>query len=195
MASIYELYLGGPRQQNTDWAIFPAATFSASNTAALAPANKTPVIFGASRTLDFTNDVALNYFYATTLAAVPGFVTNDELGAIVIPGQSYFLGCFYSVNNPVTGGVFSLIVRTAAQTIASGISTSAVTSGFVPYSGNGTVVPSTVSVVALLGQMFHYFATPDIIDVKFTTVPAGNLEALSLTVTPVYLSFQTTGQN
>ena len=129
MASTYELYLGGPRQQNTDWAIFPAATFSASNTAALAPANKVPVLFGASRTLDFTNDVALSYFYNTTLAAVPGFVTNDEIGAIVIPAQSLFLGCFYSVNNPVTGGVFSLIVRTAAQTLlVLDISTSAAAS-------------------------------------------------------------------
>lgn len=193
MASTYELYYGGPRVQNIDWAIFPAAAFSASNTAALPPANKTPVIFGASRTLDFTNDVALNYFYATTLAAVPGFVTNDELGTIVIPGQSLFLGCFWSVNNPVTGGVFSLIVRTAAQTLLAGQSTSAAASGFVYY--NGTATPSTASITLLGAQINHYFATPDIIDVKFTTVPAGNLEALSITVTPVYLSFQTTGQN
>jgi hypothetical protein len=193
MASTYELYLGGPRQQNIDWAIFPAAPFSANNPAALAPANKTPVIFGASRTLDFTNDVALNYFYTTTLAAVPGFVTNDEIGAIVIPAQSLFLGCFWSVNNPVTGGVFSLIVRTAAQTLLAGQSTGAAASGFVYY--NGAATPSTATITALGAQLNHYFATPDIIDVKFTTVPAGNLEALSMTVTPVYLNFQSNGQN
>jgi hypothetical protein len=195
MASTYELYLGGPRQQNIDWAIFPSAPFSASNPAVQPPANKTPVIFGASRTLDFADDGALSYFYNTTLAAVPGFVTNDKVSAIAIPSQSLFLGCFYSVNNPVTGGVFSLIIRAAAQTIATGISTTSVTSGWLPYTGNGVVVPSTTSVVLLQAQMFHYFATPDIIDVQFTTVPAGNLGALSITVTPVYLNFQPFGQS
>jgi hypothetical protein len=188
MASTYELYYGGPRQQNTDWAIFPAATFSANNPAALAPANKTPVIFGAERTLDFTNDTALHYFFNTTLGAT-GFVTNDELGTVVIPGQSLFLGCWYSVNNPVTGGVFSLIVRGTTQVLVSGVSTTTATNAWVPYNGAG-VITTLDTVTATWPKFFHYFATPDIIDVKFTTVPGGNLGALSLTVTPVYLNFQ-----
>jgi len=189
----YELYMGGPRQQNSDWAIFPAATFSSSNVAALGPANKTPVIFGASRTLDFTNDVALNYFYTVTLAAVPGLATNDKVSTVVIPSQSYFLGCWYSINNPVAGGVISLIVRGTTQVLASGISTTSVTSGFVPY--NGAATPSTSTITALAAQLGHYFATPDIIDAQFTTVPGGNiLVGLSFTVTPVYLNFQV-GQN
>lgn len=194
MASTYELYFGGPRQQNSDWAIFPAAPFSTSNPAVQPPAFKTPVIFGSSRTLDFTNDGALSYFFNTTLAAVPGFVNNDEIGAVVIPSQSLFLGCFWSVNNPVTGGVFSLIVRTAAQTLLSGQSTTTATSGFVYYNGAGTITSGDT--ISATGAKFnHYFAAPDIIDVKFTTVPAGNLGALSMTVTPVYLNFQPYGQS
>lgn len=188
MASTYELYLGGPRQQNSDWAIFPAASFSTSNVAALAPANKAPVCFGSERTLDFTGDVALAYFFNKTLAGT-GFVTNDACGTVVIPSQSLFLGCWWSVNNPVTGGVFSLIVRTAAQTLLSGQSTTTATSGWVPYNGAGTIT-SGDTITATWPKFFHYFSAPDIIDVKFTTVPAGNLGALSITVTPVYLSFQ-----
>ncbi len=193
MASTYELYMGGPRIQNTDWAIFPSATFSANNVAALGPANKTPVIFGASRTLDFTNDVALSYFFNTTLAAVPGFVTNDKVSTAVIPSQSLFLGCWYSVNNPVTGGVFSLIVRGTTQVLVSGVSTTTATSAWVPYNGAG-VITTLDTVTATWPKFFHYFATPDIIDCQFTTVPGGNLGALSITVTPVYLNFQV-GQN
>lgn len=186
MASTYELYLGGPRQQNTDWAIFPAATFSANNVAALGPANKVPVIFGASRTLDFLNDQALHYFFNTTLGSVPGFVTNDKVSTVVIPSQSYFLGCWYSVNNPVTGGVFSLIVRAAGQTLVSGVSTTTATTAFVPYNS----AAANTNITTISGGLFHYFATPDIIDCQFTTVPGGNLGSLSITVTPVYLNFQ-----
>lgn len=182
MASTYELYLGGPRQQNTDWAIFPAAAFSANNEAAMAPAQKRPVVYGVSRTLDFTNDTALSYFFNTTLAGT-GFVTNDELGAVVIPGKSLFLGCWYSVNTPVTGGVFSLIIRAVGTTLVSGISTTTATSAWAPYVAAGNVTTGV-----------HYFATPDIVDIKFTTVPGANLGALSITITPVYVHFEV-GQN
>lgn len=182
--AVYELYQGGARQQNADWAIFPAATFSASNVAAQAPANKTPVIFGAERTIDFTNDVALNYFYNVTLAGA-GPVTGDHVGAVVIPSQSLLLGVWWKVNNPVTGSAFNLGIRVLGSTLfASPQSAAAVASGFTPYSAAGTpAFPGT-----------EYFATPDILDVQFTTVPAGGLLALSLTVTPVYLNFQV-GQN
>lgn len=186
----YELYLGGPRVQNSDWAIFPAATFSSSNVAALAPANKVPVLFGAERTLDFTNDVALAYFYTHNLPGTPPtFSNNDSVGTQVIPADSLFLGCWYSVNNPVTGGVFSLIVRGTAQTLVSGVSTTTATSDWVPYNGAATISNGD-TITATWPKFFHYFAAPDIIDVKFTTVPGGGLKALSLTVTPVYLNFQ-----
>jgi hypothetical protein len=176
----YELYNGGPRQQNTDWAIFPSATFSASNTAAQGPANKMPVIFGAERTLDFTNDVALNYFYTVTLAGT-GLVSGDHVGAVVIPSQSLFLGCWWKVNTPVTGSAFNLGIRVLGSTLfAAPQSMATVASGWVPYSAAGTAAfPGT-----------EYFATPDILDVQFTTVPGGGIQALSLTVTPVYYNFQ-----
>jgi hypothetical protein len=186
----YELYLGGPRQQNIDWAIFPAATFSSSNVAALGPANKTPVIFGAERTLDFTNDTALAYFYTHNLPGTPPtFSNNDFVGTQVIPANSLFLGCWYSINTPVTGGVFSLIVRGTSQVLVAGVSTTTATSAWVPYNGAG-VITTLDTVTATWPKFFHYFATPDIIDTKFTTVPAGGIQALSLTVTPVYLNFQ-----
>jgi len=183
----YELYQGGPRQQNTDWAIFPAATFSSSNVAALAPANKMPVIFGVSRTFDFTNDVALAYFYTHNLPGTPPtFSNNDKVSSVVIPSNSFFLGCWYSVNTPVTGGVFSLIVRGTTQVLVAGVSTTTATSAFLPYN-SGAAITNFGTINA---GLFHYFATPDIIDVQFTTVPAGGIQALSLTVTPVYLNFQ-----
>jgi hypothetical protein len=190
--STYELYYGGPRQQNNDWAIFPSAPFATTNPAAQGPANKTPVIFGAERTLDFTNDVALNYFYTVTLAST-GIVTGDHVGAVVIPSQSVLLGIWWKVNNPVTGAAFNLGLRELGTTFfTTPQSAAAVASGFLLPIAQGTTVASTVG--ALQPQVGPYFSAPDILDVQFTTVPGGGILALSLTVTPVFYNFQV-GQN
>lgn len=178
--STYELYQGGPRVQNSDWAIFPAATFSANNAAALGPASKTPVVFGASRTLDFTNDVALSYFLNTTLSAT-GFVTADILGVQVIPQFSVLLGVWWSVNTAGTAGLtFNLETRVASHALLGTTSGSAVASGW------------TVATLATGGT---YFPTPDIIDLTFVAVPGGGIGAFAITVTPVYYNFQNTNQN
>jgi hypothetical protein len=177
----YELYFSGPRQQNIDWAIYPSAPFSAANPAALPPANKTPVVFGASRTLDFTNDTALAYFLGTTLAAVPGFATGDIVGAQVLPSNSVLLGLFWSVNTAGTSGLtFSLQTRIASHALLGTTSGSAIASGW------------TVATLATGGT---FFPTPDIVDLTFVAVPGGGIGAFAITITPVYFSFQTTYAN
>lgn len=191
MASTYELYLGGPRQQNTDWAIFPAAPFSAANVSNLAPPSKAPIAFGVSRTLDFTNDKALNYFYKKNMANTP--VINDAFGLLVIPSNSAMLGVWYKVNSLCAGAVgqFSLRTRVAGKVMASGLllSTTA-SSGFVPADPTG-VITTADTIGVTFPKLFTLFKTPDIIDMLITTLPSPNsLLGFSLTVTAVYLNMQ-----
>jgi hypothetical protein len=190
MASVYELYLGGPRQQNTDWAIFPAAPFSSANTSNLAPPSKHPVVYGASRTLDFTNDKALSYFLKKNL--VTGAVVNgDAFGAVVIPSNSLFFGLWYKVNSIIagTGGTFKLRVRGAAADLIAGLDPHVTpTTGFATYP-NATAVPGTIGAAAAL--LFHMFTTPDIVDLVVTALPTPNVwSAFSITLTPVFFNFQ-----
>jgi hypothetical protein len=186
----YELYEGGPRQQNTDWAIFPAAPFLVANTANLALPSKTPVVYGASRTLDFANDKALAYFYRKNWVTP---VNADILGSVVIPANSLLLGCWYKVNAAMAGasGTFKLRRRQAAVDLTGAISMHAVASAFVAVSGGAVVVPSTVSIAALFQQLFAYSATSDIIDVVVVQVPTPNvMSTFTVTLTPVYFNLQ-----
>ena len=187
MATNYELYLGGPRQQNTDWAIFPAAPFNALNAANLAPPNKHPVLFGASRTLDFVNDTALKYFLKKNVT-LP-MVNNDSLGLVVIPSNSLIVGAWWKVSAPVAGatGTASLKLRVAGKTLASGIALNAVGSGFGIYDPAAAITNIGTIAAGLLGAN----KTPDILDLIVTAVPTpATLAGLVMTVTPVYYNFQ-----
>jgi hypothetical protein len=189
MASTYELYLGGPRQQNTDWAIFPAAPFNVANVSKLAPPSKHPVVFAASRTFDFVNDAALKYFVKKNMANLP--VINDVWGAVVVPANSLFFGAFYAVTGAVAGatGKINLRFRTAGQVLnAAPIPINAVSNGFGVYNPAGAVTTGAT----FLTSAMHYFGAPDILDVVLTELPTPNvLTGLVITVTPVYFNFQT----
>jgi hypothetical protein len=187
MASVYELYLGGPRQQNTDWAIFPAAPFNVANTSNLAPPAKTPIAFGVSRTLDFVNDKALSYFFKKNMASTP--VVGDSFGLIVVPANSLFLGCWWKVNTPLPGttGTFKLRFRTAAKDILAATTLHTAASGFVPYDGAAAVTTGATAAAGL----FHHFPASDILDLVLVALPVPNtLVGLNITVTPVYYNFQ-----
>jgi hypothetical protein len=189
MASVYELYLGGPRQQNTDWAIFPAAPFNVANVSNLAPPSKTPLLFGASRTLDFVNDKALGYFYKKNMLSTP--VVGDSLGLVVIPSNSLLLGLWYKITGILagTGGSFTLKVRGTGKLFGA-FDPHVLGSNFLQYDA-GTA-PVTTTNATLGGSLYKYFAAPDIVDLVLTTLPTPiALTGLVLTVTPVYYNFQT----
>lgn len=192
MASTYELYLGGPRQQNTDWAIFPAAPFLVANVSKLAPPSKAPVVFATSRTLDFVNDKALLYFYKKNMLSTP--VINDVLSLVVVPANSLFFGAFYSVTGFVAGaaGTAQLRFRTAGKLVGAAFNLfgPGPTSGFAQYDA-GTA-PVTTTNATLGNSLYHLFPQPDILDLVVNAVPSPNsLLGLVLTVTPVYFNFQT----
>jgi hypothetical protein len=193
MATNYELYLGGPRQQNTDWAIFPAAPFNAANVSNLGPPSKHPVVFAASRTFDFVNDAALKYFLKKNVT-LP-MIVGDALGAVVVPANSLFLGCWYKVVAPVAGatGTFNLKFRTAGQVLnAAPIALNAVSSGFGVYNPAGAITTGATFLTSAL----HYFAAPDILDLVLVAVPTpATLAGLIITVTPVYYNFQSGQMN
>lgn len=193
MASTYELYLGGPRQQNTDWAIFPAAPFNAANVSNLAPPSKHPVAFAPSRTLDFVNDKALLYFYKKNMLSTP--VINDVLSLVVVPANSVFLGCWWKVSAALPGatGTFNLRFRTAGQVLnAAPIPLNAVGSDFAVYNPAGAITTGASYLTAAV----HMFKTPDILDLLLVALPTPNsLLGLVITVTPVYYNFQSGQMN
>jgi len=191
MATNYELYLGGPRQQNTDWAIFPAAPFNAANVSNLGPPSKHPVVFAASRTFDFVNDAALKYFLKKNVT-LP-MVVGDALGAVVVPSNSLFFGAFFKVTTPVAGtvGTAKLKFRTSGKDVgvAFNLFGPTLASGFAAYD---PAIAAGATTAALAAQLYHYFATPDILDLVLVTVPnPATLAGLTITVTPVYFNFQT----
>lgn len=169
--STYEVYYGGPRQQNSNYAMLPSAAFSTSQ--AYNPAvMQQPVMFGTARKLDFSGfDEALTQF----LVDHP-VVSGDILGASVIPANSLFLGVWWQVATPLTGGAFSIKLRQANVTLLSGQSTGTATSGFQLKLTGIAWLPT-------------YLTVPDIIDVVYGTVPAGGLTGLVMSVAPLYACF------
>jgi hypothetical protein len=161
----YELYQGGSRQQNNNWAMFPAATFAAS--APVDPAIKQiPASFFVSRTLDFSNDTALADYVSQLVTAGTPIASGDKAGAVVIPTEFLTVGFYWRVDRINAGGTFSVATRVGAVTLLAGPqSTGTLASGYVTWP-SGPVL----------------FSTSDIIDVDFVTVPAGGVGPLSLTV-------------
>jgi hypothetical protein len=185
----YEMYMGGPRQANPTFAIFPSAPFSQSNPT-LPPAAKTPIMYGDGVTFNFGGtgagaspppNQALQTFVQSLVAAGTPIATGDKFGAVVIPAQSLFFGVFYSVNVPTTGLSFELIQRVAATTLLTATSAGTVTSGWA-FAQATPFQPL-------------FMAESDIIDLDFSTVPAGGVQNLSITVVPLFATFLLGGHN
>ena len=170
--ALYELYLGGARQQNPDFAMFPAAPFNVANPAEPATGQQL-VTYAPSRYLDFTGfDQALALFLANNPLA-----SGDEIGTQILPGKSMLLGFWWEVSAIVPGLTFTVLLREAALTLLTAQSAGVLSSGFVLVETAGAFLPV-------------YFPTPDIFDVVFPAVPVAGVAGLGLTVTPVYWNFR-----
>ena len=163
----YEIYQGGPRQQNANFAMLPAATFSASQP--YTPAvQQIPVAYAPPRALDFSgNDEALSQF----LIENP-LVTNDVLGSAPIPKDSLLYGVWWQVKTPLTGVSFSLYLRVAGTNILTTTSAATAASGFAT-----PVAPVYLNTGA------------EMVDVKLDAVPAAGVKGLVIQVAPYYIYF------
>lgn len=162
--STRELYLGGPRQQNTNFAMLPAATFSAANPAQ--PFNKEqPVTYLQAREYDFGNDTALIRYTLDQAAAGTPIASGDVLGSVVIPAFFYALGFYWNVETINAGGTFQAATRVSAVTLLTATTTGTANSNVVAW-------PTAPL----------WFKTPDILDITLGTVPAGGMGSLKLIV-------------
>lgn len=174
--ALYELYQGGDRTPNADYAMLPAAPFSLDFPYQAAQGQQ-HMLFGPERVYDFTGkDEALRYFVETTLKSTP-LVSGDVLGTAVVPAYSLFLGFQWRVYSALTGGAFSVSLRNAAVTYLAAQTTGTASSGFVPITGAADWLPM-------------YMTAPDILDVTLDTVPADGIKGLVLSITPVYIYFR-----
>lgn len=161
-----ELYLGGLRQQNASFAMFPAATFSAAALAGIQPFNKEqPVTYFQARDFDFGNEPALiAYTRDQALAGTP-IVSADVLGSVIIPADFLAYGFYWKVASVNAGGTFAAATRVGGTSLLTATTTGTLNSAFVAWP-SGPVL----------------FKTPDIIDVTLGTVPAGGVGSLALVV-------------
>lgn len=155
----YEVYEGGPRKQNNDYAMFPSATFAADSV--IQPAvRQRPICVFPARDLDFGNETALIQFIKANPLA-----SGDKLGAVIIPANFAAIGFYWRVVNINAGGSFSVATRVGGTALVTTTTTGTANSAFVAW-------PSAPVL----------FKTSDIIDVTFPTVPAGGMGSLELQV-------------
>lgn len=164
--STRELYLGGLRRQNADFAMLPANTFSAAALAGIEPFNKEqPVTYLQAREYDFANDTALAQYTAAQAAAGTPIVSGDVLGSVIIPANFYAVGVYWNVLGINTGGTFALATRVGGTSLLTATTTGTLNSAVIAW-------PSAPV----------FFKTPDLLDVTLGTVPAGGVGSLHLVV-------------
>jgi hypothetical protein len=169
----HNLFLGGGRVLNLDYAMFPAAAVTASQHLDIAT-HKAAQFTWLNRILDFTNDVALKDYVARNPTADD---VNEVWNAAVIPAGSIVLGHWYRVATPVSGTTLTIRVKNldsaATTNIATGVNAGTAAVGYV-NSGAGLVG---------LFSFNHY------LQVVPTAVPGGGIadlrvEVASLVITP-----------
>jgi hypothetical protein len=161
-----ELYLGGLRRQNADFAMYPANTFSAAALAGIQPFNKEqPVTYFQARDFDFANDPALVRYTLDQAAAGTPIVSADVLGSVIIPADFVAYAFYWKVAAINTGGTFAAGTRVGGVSLVTATTTGTLNSAIVAWP-SGPVL----------------FKTPDIIDVTLGTVPAGGIGSLGLIV-------------
>lgn len=164
--STRELYLGGLRNQNVNFAMLPALAFSAAALAGIQPFNKEqPVTYFQARSFDFANDTALVAYTLAQAAAGTPIVSADVLGACIIPADFVAYAFYWKVAAINTGGTFSVGTRVGGTALLTTTTTGTLNSAIVAWP-SGPVL----------------FKTPDIIDVTLPTVPAGGIGSLGLVV-------------
>ena len=164
--STRELYLGGGRNQNTNFAMLPNATFSAAALAGIEPFNKEqPVTYLQAREFDFANDTALAAYVAAQAAAGTPIVSGDVLGSVIIPANFYAVGAYWNVLSINAGGTFAMGTRVGGVSLLTATTTGTLNSNVIAW-------PTA--------PLFN--KTPDMLDVTLGTVPAGGIGSLHLVV-------------
>lgn len=166
--STYELYLGGAATGNASRGMFPAPSFSASNTTIKAMRPSLHKGNFLNRVLDFQDDHALKRFMADQVTNGAAVTTADILGLLVIPQNIFVRAYFYEVERAGGAGLIltpKLRVLTTAQPAIAG---DALSKGFgvvgdgAWVTANGACAGDPVAMV-----------TPDIMDVTVTAIGAG----------------------
>jgi hypothetical protein len=148
--------------------MFPAPTFSASNTTIKAMRPSLHKGGFLNRVLDFRDDMALRNFISTQSANGAAVTTADVLGLLVVPQNIFLRGYFYEVEREGGAGLIltpKLRVLTTAQPA---IACDALSKG-VGVVGDGAWVTANG---ACAGDPYGIL-TPDIMDVTVTAIGAG----------------------
>lgn len=169
--AIHELYLGGGRTTNSDFAMFPSPTFSQSGTITAAAHKGSHPIYVLNRTLDFRDDPAL-----VAYARGATFSAGDYLGSVITPDDTFILGCHLKVERAVTGVTLLVRLRQDASTLIA--TYDAGTAGSVFYGMNGTQV-ATGTPAAVQGL---YLNNSDIVDIELDALPVDGVQDLRVTV-------------
>lgn len=180
----HELYVGGPASQNYSRAMFPAVPFNASDDnfkRVTVAAHKGPTGYALSRVLDVVNDQAIaEYLRSHTIAQ------GDVVGSILIPQNTLVKGAWYRLVTPqgtatttITPSVRGLGGATLPAIAANG---AAGTVGFCHFGDAAWIAANGFVAVdgAAAGALF--FATPGILDLTLTTLPASKLGNMRLEV-------------
>lgn len=158
----HNIYLGGGRVANLDYAMFPSAAVNATQEVQAATHKNAQYVW-LNRILDPTNDKALGAYIAKTPTADDA---NEVWNSAVIPQSAIIHGHYYRIVTPVTGLVFTLrlknIQTAAATVIAAAVSGAAVSEGWVsaglglvglsPFNQLLQFVPTAVPVGGILGM-------------------------------------------
>ena len=169
----HNLFLGGGRPSNGDFAMYPAKAVTASEALDVAT-HKGAQFTWLNRVLDPTKDVALKEYLRANASADDA---NEVWNIGVIPAGSIVLGHQYRVVNPVTGLTFTTRLKNIQTAGTTNIS-AAVDGGVV-----GTAYVN--SGAGLVGQM----AYNQYLQFVLAAVPVGGImdmriEVASLIVTP-----------
>lgn len=167
----HELYLGGNRTTNTDFAMFPSPTFSQTGTIAPSAHKGSHPIYVLNRTFDFRDDPAL-----VAYARGATFAAGDYLGSVLVPDDVLVQAVHLKVERAVTG--VTLLVRLRQDNSTLIASYNAGTAGSVMYGMNGTQV-ATGTPAAVQGL---YLDNSDIVDVELDALPVDGIQDLRFTV-------------
>lgn len=169
--AIHELYLGGNRTTNSDFAMFPSPAFSPAGTIVAAAHKGNHPVYVLNRTFDFRDDPALvAYANGATFAA------GDYLGSVVVPDDVLVQAVHLKVERAVPGVTLLVRLRQDASTLIA--SYDAGTAGSVMYGMDGTQA-ATGTPAAIQGL---YLDNSDIVDVELDALPVGGIQDLRFTV-------------
>ena len=183
----YEVYVGGPGRRDYGRSQYPAKAFSQSAAEFKAmpiAAHKGPAQYALTRTLDFGNDHALMEFVRNQSAAGAALDDGDVLGIIVIPKDTLLYGVHVEVENPVTGVTLALATRAPNSLNFGTIDAATAGSSFRVYDAD-TPAPVTVTQGSVDLSQANFANVPRMLDLTLTTVPAGGLGALRISISPL----------